>query len=46
MLNAARLFVDGQLVDRKRMWYGEKELSTTAQNGKVILVAVDSGWVW
>jgi len=43
MLNAARLLLDGELVDKKRMFYGEKDLTTTAPDGKEIVVAVDSG---
>lgn len=43
LLNGARLLVDGDVVDKKRMFYGEKDLTTTAQDGTEIVVAVDSG---
>ncbi len=43
VLNAARLLVDGEVVDKKRMFYGEKDLTTTAQDGTEIVVTVDSG---
>lgn len=43
MLNAARLLLDGELVDKKRMFYGEKDLTTTAPDGTEIVVAIDSG---
>ena len=43
VLNRARLKVDGELVDSAKIFYGEKELKTTAPDGTEIIVAVDSG---
>ncbi len=42
-MDHARLLVDGELVDKKRMFYGEKDLRTTAQDGTKIVVAADVG---
>lgn len=43
VVNAARLLVDGQLVDKTKIFYGEKDLTTTAHDGTEIVVTVDSG---
>ncbi|MGI8902424.1 MAG: hypothetical protein ACR2IP_01890 [Solirubrobacteraceae bacterium] len=43
MMDAARLLIDGELVDKKRMFYGEKDLTTTASDGTEIMVAVEVG---
>ena len=43
LLNAALLSVDGERVDKARIFYGEKELRTTLPDGTEIVVAVDSG---
>jgi len=45
VLNQARLLVDGELVDRANIFYGDKELRTTAADGTEIVVVVDSGMV-
>ncbi len=45
MLNEARLLVDGELVDKARVVYGEKDLNATAGDGAPIVVTVDSGAV-
>ncbi len=45
VLNEARLKVDGQLVDKTRIFYGDKELSATMPDGTEISVTVDSGMI-
>lgn len=45
VLNEARLVVDGEVVDKKKIFYGEKDLTTTAPDGTEIAVAVDSGMI-
>lgn len=43
VLNEARLVVDGEDVDKAKIFYGDKELKATAKDGAEIVVAVDSG---
>lgn len=43
VLNKARLFVDGKEVDQANMFYGDKKLTATTEDGTQIIVAVDSG---
>jgi hypothetical protein len=43
IINAARLTIDGELVDQTRIFYGEKDLRATTDDGHEIVVAVDSG---
>ncbi len=43
VLNEARLRVDGELVDKAWIFYGDRNLTITAQDGTEIVVAVDSG---
>jgi signal transduction protein with GAF and PtsI domain len=45
VLNEARLRVDGEVVDRSKMFYGDKELTATTADGAEIVVAVDSGMI-
>jgi len=45
VLNEARLLIDGEVVDKAKIFYGDKELSATASDGTQIVVAVDSGMV-
>ena len=45
VLNEARLVVDGELVDKAKIFYGDKDLTTTARDGTEIVVAVDSGMI-
>jgi signal transduction protein with GAF and PtsI domain len=45
VLNEARLVVDGEVVDKAKIFYGDKNLTATAQDGTEIVVAVDSGMV-
>ena len=45
VLNEARLVVDGDVVDKAKMFYVDKELTTTLPDGTEIVVAVDSGMV-
>ena len=42
IVNAARLTIDGNVVDQTRIFYGEKELHATLDDREVV-VAVDSG---
>jgi hypothetical protein len=43
VINRVRLFVDGILVDADKVWYGDKELSTSLVDGSAVSVVVDSG---
>ncbi len=43
VLNRARLRVDGELVDKANIYYGDKELTTTAGDGLEIVVTIDAG---
>lgn len=43
VLNRARLSLDGQAIDAARIFYGEKHLKATADDGTLFEVAVDSG---
>ena len=45
VINEALLHVDGEIVDRKKIFYGDKELTAKAPDGTDILVKVDSGMV-
>jgi len=45
VLNEARLKIDGQVVDKANMFYGDKELTATTPDGEEIVVAVDSGMI-
>lgn len=45
VLNEARLLVDGRVVDKSKIFYGEKELDTTLPDGTRIVVVVGSGLV-
>lgn len=45
VVNRVRLFVDGILVDADKVWYGDKELSVSLDDGSVISVVIDSGMV-
>ncbi len=42
-MDTARLLVDGEVVDKQRRFYGEKELTTKAADGTEIVVSVDVG---
>jgi hypothetical protein len=43
VVNAARLRLDGELVDQARVFYGEKELRASLGDGGELIVVVDSG---
>ena len=43
VLNQARLLVDGDVVDKANVFYGDKHLTTTLTDGTEIHVTVDSG---
>jgi len=43
MLNRARLRVDGELVDKARIFYGERQLTTSLPDATNIVVKVHSG---
>ena len=43
VLNQARLLVDGDVVDKANIFYGDKDLTTTLPDGTEIHVTVDSG---
>ena len=43
VLNQARLLVDGDVVDKANVFYGDKHLTTTPPDGTEIHVTVDSG---
>ncbi len=45
VLNEARLILDGELVDKANMFYGDKKLTATAADGAEIVVSVDSGMI-
>lgn len=45
VLNEARLLVDGEVLDKAKIFYGDKELTATAPDGTEFAVAVDSGMV-
>lgn len=45
VLNRARLMLDGQEVDSARVVYGERELSTTLEDGTEIEIRLHSGMV-
>lgn len=45
VLNEARLSVDGVQVDKAKVFYGDKRLTTQAADGTEIVVAVNSGMV-
>ena len=45
VLNEARLIVDGELVDKAKIFYGDKDLTARAKDGTEIIVTVDSGMV-
>lgn len=42
VINRVRLFVDGILVDADKVWYGDKELSASLDDGSAVSVVVDS----
>jgi hypothetical protein len=43
VINQAKLHVDGEEVDKTRVFYGEKDLKTTLENGTEIAVRLHSG---
>jgi hypothetical protein len=43
VLNRARLFVDGRELDRTKVFYGEKDLTATLDDGTSIAVRLHSG---
>ena len=43
VLNQARLIVDGDVVDKANVFYGDKHLTTTLPDGTEVHVTVDSG---
>lgn len=45
VINRVRLFVDGILVDAEKVWYGDKELSFSLDDGSVVSVVIDSGMI-
>lgn len=45
VLNQARLLIDGEVVDKAYMFYGDKDLTATMHDGTQIVVSVDSGMV-
>lgn len=45
VLNQARLLVDGEVVDKENMFYGDKELTARTPDGDDIVVSVDSGMI-
>ena len=45
VINRVRLFVDGSLVDSDKVWYGDKELSVSLDDGSAVSVVIDSGMV-
>jgi hypothetical protein len=45
VINQATLRVDGDVVDSARIFYGDKQLRTTLDDGTDVVVAVHSGMV-
>ena len=45
VVNSITLFVDGQVVDRERVVYGEKHLTGQLPAGTVVEVSIESGMV-
>ncbi len=45
VLNEARLLIDGEVVDKKKIFYGDKNLTATAQDGAEIVIELHSGMV-
>jgi hypothetical protein len=45
VVNKATLRVDGEVVDSARIFYGEKELRTTLDDGTDVVVTLHSGMV-
>jgi hypothetical protein len=45
VINEATLRVDGAEVDRAKVFYGDKELRTTLDDGTEVVVAIHSGMV-
>jgi hypothetical protein len=45
VINKATLRVDGEVVDSARIFYGEKELRTTLDDGSDVVVTLHSGMV-
>jgi len=45
VLNRARLVVDGEEVDRAKVFYGDKQLEHTLPDGTAIVVTIESGMV-
>jgi hypothetical protein len=43
VINRVRLFVDGALVDSDKVWYGDKQLGASLDDGTTVTVLVDSG---
>lgn len=43
VINRARLFVDSQEVDSTKVWYGDKRLEATTDDGVEVVVEIDSG---
>ena len=45
VINRARLFVDSREADRTKVWYGDKRLEATTDDGVEVVVEIDSGMV-
>lgn len=45
VLNEARLLVDGEVVDKAKIFYGDRSLTATTADGTEITVEVDSGGI-
>lgn len=45
IINEARLRVDGEVVDKEKIFYGEKDLTAKTPDGTDVVVKVDSGMV-
>lgn len=43
--NRARLYIDGEQVDKTNMFYGEKDLTARLENGDDVVLRVHSGMV-
>lgn len=43
LVNEARLLLDGELLDKAKIFYGDKQLSATLDDGTRIVIVVDSG---
>jgi hypothetical protein len=45
VINRARLYIDAVEVDRTKVWYGDKRLEATTDDGVEVVVEIDSGMV-